>query len=227
MKRLFCLTAALPLCALLAGPAAAASYFEFDLRATFSGIVIDGQDIDGQFVLTGQTTPAINGTPWDDNPVTAPVDVSTLLLTYNGAEIGASFYTGLWNYGQGGTNATNTPPELEFRLSGGEIGVGVATIPDSMAFQTDHFGIRTWLGFGGGAGDGGRNWGITIQQDEGDIVRFGDGEILQTLNAINPNNIRSATLVQPTVSAIPLPAAGWMLLAALAGLAAAGTRRKG
>lgn len=217
---------ALPLCALWAGPAAAASFFEFDLRATFSGVEIDDTPIGGQFVLTGNTTTALSGTPWDDNPVSAPVDLSSLLLTYNGAAIGATLYGGPWNYGMGGTNVSNSPQTLEFRLSGGDIGIGVATIPDSIVFQTDDFGIRTWVGFGGGVGDGGRNWGITIAQDDDGVVRFGDGELLQRLGAIDPANIRTATLVTPTAAPIPLPAAGWMLLAGLAGLALTATRRR-
>lgn len=224
MPRTLPLAAALPLCALLAAPAAAASYFEFEIRGTFADAVIDGTPIDQEFVITGRTTTGLTGAPWADNPVIAPVDISSLSVTYGGSPLAATYDAGPFTYGLLGTDAVPNDPSLfEFRRDPdtGAIDVRAQTPFDSISFQTLLGGRDAWFGFGG---EGGQRMGLTIEKVDG-VVQYGEDLILGRLRP--GQTTRSAILIDHGPTPIPLPAAGWLLVSAVAGLAAAGARRRG
>lgn len=195
------------------------------MAGTFAGVTIGGETIDQEFVLSGRTTTALTGTPWSDNPVDAPVAMDSLTLTYGGADIGATLSTNDYFFGNLLSPATpNNPAIFTFNETGGEIDFRPATPLDSIAFETSFGGVDTWIGFGGTVVDepgiGGRNMGITITGDPG-AVDFKQGTALDILRGAQDETFRTASL-QP----IPLPAAGWMMLAALGGLVAMGRRRQ-
>ncbi len=211
------------LCVAMAAPAAAASFFTFEMAGTFD-TEIGGETVDQEFVLSGRTTTALTGTPWAANPVNAPVAIDSLTLTYDGTDIGATLSSDAYFFGNLVSPATpNNPATFTFNQSGGVIDFRPDTPQDSIVFETTFDGVKTWIGFGGTVTDdiiGGRNMGITTTFDDG-AVDFKEGTALEILRAAEGETFRTASL-QP----IPLPAAGWMMLAALGGLVAMGRRRQ-
>ena len=212
------------LCVAMAAPAAAASFFTFEMAGTFD-TEIGGETVDQEFVLSGRTTTALTGTPWAANPVNAPVAMDSLTLTYDGTDIGATLSSDAYFFGNLVSPATpNNPAIFTFNETAGGIDFRPATPQDSIVFQTTFGGVDTWIGFGGTVTDepgiGGRNMGITTELT-GDAVDFKEDTALDIRLGAEGETLRTATL-QP----IPLPAAGWMMLAALGGLVAMGRRRQ-
>lgn len=223
MIRSLAVAAALPLGALLAGPAAAAPFFTFEIEGTFQNVTINGVAIDQPFVISGRSTTALSDTPWDVNTITAPLDLDSVSLSYGGAVVAIVIDDSFWTYGLVGADVQTTmPPHLSFRRdpSTDTIDVMAATVTDSFGFAFDLAGTPTWLGFGGASG---RNLGLTIVQRDG-VVQYGDSDIAGRLLAAQ--NMRSVDLVGQGVAPIPLPAAGWLLVSGLAGLGVAGLRRR-
>jgi len=223
--------AALPLCAVLAAPAAAAPIFEFEITGTFSGAVINGTAIDKAFTITGQTlTTGHSGVPGIVNPVLAPLDVSSLTLSYDGVEVANSPFMGQATWGlAGGPLSLNMPPIYEFTGSSlaGPFDLKPQTREDSIAFEFTLEGETVWVGFGGE----GRNMGITISQDSDGVVLFGEPDSAGapgwlTRPLLHGANTRSVTYTPAPAAPIPLPAAGWLLLGGLGGLGLLGRRRK-
>ena len=213
MSRLARLTAALPLCALLASPATAQQFFDFTLTVNFAAVgpgeshstsknvtpVINGTTVDKDFVLTGRTTTALSATPWQESNISAPIDVDSLALTYGGEVLPFTPYTGLWTFGTQGNSQTNEPPVFSFGESNGVIDLRANTIQDSLVLQTSFGDVATWLGFGGattvpGSTDGSRRWGITIDSAD-DVVQFGDNEILGRIAPQDGRSQRDVSLV--------------------------------
>ena len=217
--------ATLPLCAALAAPVSAASFFTFEVKATFSGVSIGSENIDQEFVLSGQTTPTAPF-GWDGSPVEVAVDMDSLSLTYGGSPIGTSKLD-LFTYGLlGGDYTPNDPVVWRFSDSGSGIDFRPATALDGVGFEMAFDGTDTWVAFGGSAAgqpgpgaNGAARFSITTATTASGAVDFTDGFLLQRLDP--PNNIRSATYTP-----IPLPAAGWLLLGGIGGLALLGRRRK-
>ena len=232
-KALWGMIAALPLCAAMAAPAAAASFFTFEVRATFSDVSIGSEDINQEFVLSGKTQATISPT-WDGSAIDVLLDMGSLSLTYGGDPIGATDFS-LYTYEvlEGDYNPNN-PALWRFNESSGVIEFRPVTALDGvvfkMAFDITGTNTNTWVGFGGSAnvgdkgpgGEGGRRFGITTTLTDTDdnpgVIDFGDGKILQSLPG--KDTTRSASFTP-----IPLPASGWLLLAGLGGLAAMRRRR--
>lgn len=217
---------ALPLCAAMAAPAAAASFFSFEVRATFSGVVIGSETVDQEFVLSGRTTPTAPF-GWNGSAVELTLDMSSLSLSYAGSPIGASSF-GLFTYGVlGGEFAPNNPATFRFTDTGGGIDFRPVTALDSLLFAMQFDGIETRVGFGGSAagaigegptGQGAARFSITTATTASGAADFTDGILLQRLDP----DVNSRTA---TYTPIPLPAAGWLLLTALGGLSALRRRR--
>ena len=162
LSRLSRLAATLPLCALLAGPAAAQQYFTFELTSTFNGLTLNGPNTaptttaGGEtttFTITGQSTTDISGTPWSNNPVRAAVDLTSLNLTVSGELANSvhniSLYQGPWWLGTGGNKTTPSAPVFRFTEAGGDITVRARNADQSIVWQLNtDFGLA-WFGFGG------------------------------------------------------------------------------
>lgn len=200
--------------------AAATQIFNWEVRATFDsvgsigGVVIDNKE----FVISGQTTTALSDTPWDNDPITAPLDLSTLSLSFDGSGIGTLDTASFFTYGLLGTDAQmQAPPIFRFSQNGD---FQADSNLDSILFQMDFGGVDTWVGFGG---EGGKRVGITTTLidtvNNKDVVDFSENNILQSLN--QNNNTRTST-----VAPVPLPAGGWLLISALGGLVLTRLRRR-
>lgn len=229
MTRLAAATATAALAATLAAvPAAAGPLFSFEIRGTFNNAVIDTTPIDGEFLIQGQTlTTGHSGVP-GSGPVTAPLDTASLTLSYDGSVVATGLYGGAGGYGSPGglvVVTTNMPPIFSFSgPAGGPFDLGPETNADSIMFEFTLAGTTTWLGFGGA----GRNMGITIDQDDDGVARFDEPRWLaRNLLGGRPGDVIRTVSYTPAsdIAPIPLPAAGWLLLAALGGLAALRRRR--
>lgn len=217
--------AVLPI-AFAAAPASAATLFDFEIRGTFSGVTIAGSLVDEEVTISGSSAP----TTWDgSSPVVADILPGSLTLRYGGVDIGAVQETGPFFYGLlGSAQTTAVPPQFLFGInSSGDLDFRPNTAVDSILFATSHFGTPAWIGFGGsiagqsGPGaQGARRLSITTAISGG-VVQFGPSAILQTLEGDETARVASATFAAP----IPLPAAGWLLLAAMGGLATLARRR--
>lgn len=213
-------------------PAAAASFFTFDVTATFTGVTIDGVEVNKPFRISGQSAPLSLALPWDGSAVDVQLVTSSVELSYDGGPgVGLSFKP--FTFGILGEDVTpNDPATFRFTRTSGQIDFRPITPVDSLGFETLFGDVATWVGFGGGlinepgpTGTGGRRFAITTTIDNG-VVQFGVNDVLQSLTYAQ--NTRTATLVTAPATVIPLPAAGWLMLAALGGLGAlrlAGARR--
>lgn len=220
----FSTAAAIAFGVLVAGPAAAATqFFDWEMRATFDSVgAIGGVAIDAkEVVISGQTTTDLSDSPWASNPITAPLDLSSVTLRFDGADIGASLdTTSFFTYGLLGGDAQMRPaPEFRFNQSGD---FGADEPFESIVFKMDFGGVDTWIGFGG---QGGKRVAITTAlvttPTNADVVDFSLAATLQQLT--ENNNMRSFSVVN--VAPIPLPAGLWLLLSAFGGLAL--LRRRG
>ncbi|KPP87118.1 MAG: putative extracellular protein [Rhodobacteraceae bacterium HLUCCA08] len=219
--------ASLPICALLAAPVAAAT-FDFDISGTFDGAVINGTAIDQDFRMTGTAVnPSGVPAPGAANTVTAELDPASLVLSYGGSVLASTFFAGSGEYGlSGGPVTLNAPRILEFSMGSGGLAaldMRALTPADSIVLEFVLEGETVWLGWGGQ----GRNLGITLIRDTDGVVQFGEDDWLAP-TLLQGQTTRNVTYTPaPSPSAVPLPAAGWMLIAGLGGLALIRRRRTG
>ena len=204
MPRLARLAATLPLCVLLASPAVAQQFFNFELTSTFEGLappapgakpVLNDPDdgIDTTFIISGQTF-APSGTLAIGNPVTAAVNLSTVSLSVSGRlpDAAPALFLEKATYGMLGENFTmKAAPVFRFTETASGIGIRSDQPLDSLVFELSFDVTPPWFGFGGQPGT---NTALTTTRGEA----FGEPNIVDFSVSFRSDNITaqtSATLV--------------------------------